>query len=362
MTTASEAHKTVGPADLAELDAVLFPKIKDPDAIAKIIERTQSWTAENLFLTQLIYQYIRQYSAQIIRTEGPDKIVDEVVRQKIVKNWRNNEAANLLCEIEQTLLRFECQDTLMVLYLQILSRGGIAANAQPKLKAEQDILIRSKLVTAEQGQLRLSNRIYAIVFGMDWIEQQLPGLTTRTVLTPTSAELTQLENQEQTVTVPHATETAPTSKLVKSLSTALLTVSGVALLGLTALTNFRAPNNFGAAAQTQTQDKQTTILATATQQNTEKITAQSTGTSVSTTAPKELFDQGLTHATNGRWLPTIQQFCSIPPTSAYFAPAKSQVKRWVMLYPQDIQQAYDTFLTTQNTSCDLLKSALESVT
>lgn len=390
---AGKHHKADSIA-LEDLDTIFFPKIKDPEAIAKIVQRTQSWTADNLFLTQLIYRYIRQYSAQIIQTEGPDSIVDEIVRQKIVKNWRTNEAAHLLCRIEQTLHSFDCQDTLMVLYLQILWRKGIAANAQPKLKAEQAALIQSELVTLTQGQLHLSNRIYATVFGMDWIEQQLPGLTTRTVSTPMHADISKEESHHQVSRTSHPVEAADIEtadietadvqtldasnaaqtisgdpepvtrsvrapKFVKSASTAILIVSGVASLGLVTLGYVKTTNGFGATAQplstnTQIQDRPETILTVIPQQNPAASTVQASD-------PKILFDQGLAHATNGRWLPMAQQFCSIPPTSPYFASAKSQVERWVTLYPQNIQQANSAFLTTQNAPCNLLEEALKSV-
>jgi len=396
MTTNTKAHQTVGSIPLEDPNTALFPKVKDAKVTAQIIKRTRYWTAKNPFLTQVIYRYIRQYSAQIIHTEGAANIVDEVVYQKIIKNWKSNEAAELLIQIERALHRFKCQDTLMVLYLQILWRGGIAADDQPKLSAEQNALIQSKLVTINKSQLQLTNRIYATVFNLNWIEQQIPGLTTRTVSFPTSAKIakrdadkkekdTAPENAEAaylpSTSLPNTNPPTPTSqvtaptKLSKTLSAATLVASGVALLGVGLMAYFQAPNNFGAVAEPvlsnkSIQDGQETIAVADLSTNAQVPSANSTLASTSIneqaasisqiSSSKALFDQGLAHATNGRWLPMAQQFCSIPPESGYFAPAKSQLKRWTALYPQDIQQANNDFTSTQNTVCPMLEEALSA--
>lgn len=369
----AKSCQTVDSVPLEDLGTVLFPKIKDPKTIATIIARTQSWTADNLFLTQLIYQYIRQYSAQIIQTEGANNIVDEIVHQKIIKNWRTNEAASLLCRIENTLHAFKCQDTLIVLYLQILWRQGIAVNSQAKLQAEKTTLIQSGLITLAHNQLQLSNRIYATVFDISWIEQQLPGLTTRTVSTPaTTAEsapseepasptlkfankISWMQTNQAASSVPTPTTSARSvstaaatsaAKVASTLSTAILMIGGVTLLGFAAIAYFKAPNNLGAAAYTLSPHSSQQPVTAATSQDND---------------PKAFFDQGMVHAANGRWLPMIQQFCNIPSTSAYFPPANSQVASWVSLYPQDIQRANNTLLTTRNTPCAMIENALQSV-
>ena len=361
MSTNARARYTLGSVVIEDFSPALFPKIQDPEIVAELTESAQSWTAGNEPLTQLIYKYIRQYSAQIIQTEGANNIVNEIVCQKIIKNWRNNAAAALLCPIEQTLNQFERQDTLLVLYLQILWRGGIAANNKRHLSAEQNTLLRSNLVTLTEGQLQLSNRIYAIVFGMDWIEQQLPGLTTRTVHIPTniSAEIstaTPAEIPRQAGMHPGAVLTLSklvSSKLNKRLSATVLISSGAVSLGFVAVASFKAYDSVGFAAQPQ-KTKSPIAHSVSYQPRPKASVSQSK-------SPKDLFDQGLIHATNGRWLPMIKQYCSIPQTSTYFAPAKRQVEHWIKLYPQDIQRANITLLTTQKTPCELIENALQSV-
>ncbi len=355
---------------LTDCHGILFPKLKSAQAIAAIVERTRLWTSEDPLFTQLIYQYVQQYSAQILRAEGAN-IVDEIVRHKIVKNWRDNDASIQLNCIEQALHSFEPQDTLLVLYLQILWRDGVDADTQSKLEAEKEYLLRLGLIKQEKNCLEVANRIYAAVFDMDWIEQQRPGLTTRSVLIPELADPTVSESVSlpvqassiQGYTPEETSHAANTTRATDAMSTSvataaspskfaywltigLLAAGGSVLFGFATVTYFRMPSNSGAMAEPFLE---------------ESMDSQATATQFSASQdPKVLFDQGMEHATNGRWLHMARQFCSISPDSAYFAPAKKQLEHWVELYPQDIQRANDTLLTERNVSCLLIENALKA--
>lgn len=361
----AKQYRQAGLVTRVDFHSTIFRKLKDPKIIAAMIERAQSWTSGNLVLTRLIYEYIAQYSAQILYAEGAD-IVDEIVHQKIIKNWRNNDAAILLRHIEQALQSFEPQDTLLVLYLQILWRGGIATHTQPYLSAEQKHLLKSKLVTVKGNQLQVANRIYASIFDLSWIEQQRPGLTTRTVSVPpitdpidkastASTHISQSQNtpSSQAKDTPTKHKQAPLqTKLTHTLATGALFASGLALFGLAAASSFKGPNNLGTVAKpSATEEIEKSAQHSPTQPF--KLSSES--------PQKYLFDQGLEHARNGRWLSMMHQFCSIPPTSAYFAAAESQLSHWIVLYTDNIQQANKTFLAKQNTPCVLVESAFDSI-
>ena len=77
-------------------------------------------------------------------------------------------------------------------------------------------------------------------------------------------------------------------------------------------------------------------------------------------ADRVLFDQGINHATNSRWLPMVREFCQIPPESTYFMPAKQQLVKWVKLYREEIQAAQTTFIQEESSSCDIVTSVLNT--
>ncbi|MEO0885847.1 MAG: hypothetical protein AAFY54_07885 [Cyanobacteria bacterium J06648_10] len=172
----AEPYHPTGLIASADTDYILSIKVSEPSLVGRILSRTVWWTGRQPFLTRLIYRYLGQYSAQIIEAEDAN-VVDEIVRQKIIKRWRNNDAAEHLLAIEQVLLGFENRDTLLILYLQILSRGSLSVYAQPYLQAEQHTLVRSGIVEVKDKQLSIANGIYAEVFDKVWLETLLPGLT-----------------------------------------------------------------------------------------------------------------------------------------------------------------------------------------
>ena len=77
---------------------------------------------------------------------------------------------------------------------------------------------------------------------------------------------------------------------------------------------------------------------------------------------RRLFDRGITHATNGRWLPMVRDFCQISANSAYFTPAQKQVQQWVNLYREDVEIAQATFLAEdirgESGGCSLISDVL----
>ena len=333
----AKSYRTTGVIASAKVDNILSIKVSEPFLIRRILKRTVWWTGRQPFLTQLIYSYLSQYSAQIIEAEDAD-IVDEIVRQKVIKNWRNNDAAKHLAVIEQGLLSFENQDTLLILYLQILSRGGLSIHAQPRLQAEQDTLVRSGLVDIKDNQLQVANGIYTEVFGKPWLETQLPGLTRSVTMRPGSVALVSMPRGVR----PRATASPKTlslSVLAKvsanevSVRTGLSAVACAAfciLFGSALFTYFQAPQNSGAMADTS-----------------------------ALSDDRLLFDKGLDHAANARWLPMIQAFCAIPQQSAYFAEAQQQLLHWATLYPKDIRRAHHTLATTQNSTCGMVKPTMQ---
>jgi OmpA-OmpF porin, OOP family len=157
---------------LAAFEKALLLKIKDGDTIALVLDKIQSWTGGQPYMTKLLCNYAMAHVSRLEATKDLG-IIDAIVQQRIVKDWQTNSAADHLNKLERTLLNYSARDSLLILYLQILQRGPLKQDHSP----EQSFLLRSGLISLEDDQLKVTHGIYASIFNEDWIERQLPGLT-----------------------------------------------------------------------------------------------------------------------------------------------------------------------------------------
>lgn len=340
-------------ADLA------FSRIKDPHLVTSIVERTHYWTDGDPFLRRFIYDYVSQYSSQIVRSEGAG-IVDEIVRQKIVRNWENTASIPCLNRIKESLFAFQDTDILLISYMQILSRGALSFSPHPHMRRMQAHLLASGLVKQKNSQLVVSNAIFAEIFDMAWIEEQIPGLTRSVTILP----------REATLPSQHS---APERLPSELLSDAAESVSGDFSL---------FPVGEGRTGRSQARDRHNlsrryrhvvalgcvlTTLAGAllvrSPATMEDIFAvprlraiamseQSNG-QIGAAQDRRLFDSGINHATNGRWLSMLQDFCQISKSSHYYAPAENQFVRWYELYPTKVQHARQALSDRENEACGM---------
>ena len=119
-----------------------------------VIEEILSWTKHQPFLTQKICQLILE-SKVAISEGGEAKIVDQIVRSRLIENWENQVAAEHLSQIRDSILgNKECAN-LLSLYQRVLQNGGVAVNGNPISK----VLLGSGLVSNKQGRLVVANRI-----------------------------------------------------------------------------------------------------------------------------------------------------------------------------------------------------------
>ncbi|MGC1218649.1 MAG: hypothetical protein WA883_14335 [Phormidesmis sp.] len=395
MNAPSHPSQGLAIADLAvvDFDKALFPKIKDAQTATSIVDRTSEWTGGQPFLTHLIYQYIQQYSAQIIKAEGAN-LVDEIVQKKVIKNWKYNAAAAHFESIEQTLLSQQAKDALLIAYTQILWHGSISVDALPSVDSEAAVLLRSGLVECIDSELYIANAIYAGVFDKTWVDRQIPihaqkvsakrRTNARTVTFSTQAATPQATkpivarsatrsaarlaaspsgrsptrssagspvdllagSHIDLLAGPSVQEAQPEKPQIanrsskKNLPVWTLILAIVAVLMCLQLVRAFRSNSFGAIAP-----------------SSYRLPANSTARQpASQLDSKALFDTGLEHATSGRWLPMLQQFCSIPASSAYFAPAQQQLENWIVLYPEAIQQAFTSLYAQSQQACPLVES------
>ena len=158
--------------DLSKFKDALFPAVKDFRTVSEIVRKIQKWTSGEPFLTRLICDRVIDYSKNM----GEDieaTIVDGIVEVKILKDWEENTAGAHLKAVRQPVVAYRPRDSILLLYIQILQRKSIAAVQGPA----QEVLLSSGLVTLSEGRLRVTNAIYAKIFGLDWVETLLPGIT-----------------------------------------------------------------------------------------------------------------------------------------------------------------------------------------
>ncbi|MCV3217343.1 AAA-like domain-containing protein, partial [Plectonema radiosum NIES-515] len=172
-----------------------FVGISNPQAVLREI---LTWTGGQPFLTQKICKLLGTGDSVLVETRNfaslqvgtgeecrdvpLERLIEELVRSHIIRNWESQDEPEHLRTIRDRLLQNQQRaGRLLGLYQQILQssqppfekggEGGIASDDS----SEQMELRLSGLVVKEQG-LRVSNRIYASVFNQSWVDQAFAKL------------------------------------------------------------------------------------------------------------------------------------------------------------------------------------------
>ncbi len=146
--------------------------IGNPTTILKAI---LAWTNGQPFLTQKLCQRLallgQEGAAAALMPSGAEAVwVEEIVRSQILENWEAQDNPEHLRTIRNRLLGNEqITGRLLGMYQQILEQGSIAIDGS----SEQAELLLSGLVSKQQSQLQVKNRIYQKIFSLDWVRQQL---------------------------------------------------------------------------------------------------------------------------------------------------------------------------------------------
>ena len=150
----------------------------------KILTEVNSWTNNQPFLTQKLYQIIQQRESFIPRDKETEKI-EELVQKYIIDNWQQGVAKAHLSQLQSAILQYqECSPTsLLKIYKKIWQQR---ARFEPANR-EQQYLINIGLINEKNGQLSVSNRIYQTIFDRAWIDEQIAALSTAIVI-PTKQE------------------------------------------------------------------------------------------------------------------------------------------------------------------------------
>ncbi|MCA9708927.1 MAG: AAA-like domain-containing protein, partial [Myxococcales bacterium] len=141
----------------------------------RIIRAVLDWTCGQPFLTQKVCQLISVEESRAPAGKERDWVAN-LVRSRVIRNWRKYDEPEHLGTIEARLLA-KSASTLELLerYREILDRGEVAATESP---VELDLIL-SGIVTQAYGLLRVSNPIYAAVFNPQWIHENIEQLSVR---------------------------------------------------------------------------------------------------------------------------------------------------------------------------------------
>ena len=142
-----------------------------------LLKEVFEWTGGHHFLTQQICQIIS--NANYFIPAGMEaSYVDNLVQDYVVNDWENQALGEYLKTIQDYLLRNTIclPEMLLRLYLQILQQGEVITNHNREKKE----LMKLGLVIEKKNKLRISNRLYQLVFNQDWVKNQLLSLEKRT--------------------------------------------------------------------------------------------------------------------------------------------------------------------------------------
>ena len=142
------------------------------------------WTGGHPLLTQHICQIISD-SDDFIVTGVEVVWVENLVHNRVIDNWESQPLGEFLQTIKQYVLNNKlCQPKdLLKLYLRVLEEETLRVNNS----LEKQELIKVGLVTEQEGNLTVSNRIYQSIFNSDWVEKQLLALEKKSKIIPNIA-------------------------------------------------------------------------------------------------------------------------------------------------------------------------------
>ena len=330
---------------LFELEDELALRMGRSQSVIDALSQLQVWAGTTPYLVNLLGNQLIECIPPAVN--GKEKrLLDKLVQQKVIENWRQNTAAAHFCEIESALLSYPQVDSLLILYLKVLQRGETEREDSP----EQSALMASGLVIQVGNMLKVANAIYERVFDLTWIEQQVPGLT-KPVSVMCASNVLQIKDSRRLRPVQRSSaisntakknrsrQSVPETKLYPKTMVLACCISVVVAL-LTTYAKESHPPSLATDARTAKNETADAELVQA--------------VAIATPTEKQRFDSGTEHATNGQWLMMIREFCQIPDASAYFEPAKRITNKWITLYKEDIEAAKTAFTQEGNASCKVM--------
>lgn len=156
---------------LEEITPLLEGLQNKADRPQLVMQKILFWTGGQPFLTQKVCQLVRESDGYILAGEETNRIED-LVQDKIINNWRNQDDPQHLKTIEDRI--FADRNNLVILlenYRKILVNYSILAS---DINAE--ILLKLKLsgVVVQKGnKIQVTNEIYRRVLPEEWINDKV---------------------------------------------------------------------------------------------------------------------------------------------------------------------------------------------
>jgi|GEM_PF-976319 len=183
--------------DSQPLISGLLGKVSNPEAV---LNQVLYWTNGQPFLTQkLCWLIVDCWNSSKRKTDlsyfpaGQElQWIEQIVQNKIIKNWEAQDEPEHLRTIRDRLLRNNPKSgQLLKLYRQILQMGKVPSANSPEYLE----LRLSGIVAQYQGNLVVKNPIYAAVFNLDWVNQHLqPYVGNSNSVLPNFEQSTHLED------------------------------------------------------------------------------------------------------------------------------------------------------------------------
>jgi len=162
------------PSEIWPLAVGLHAVSEYPD---RLVQSILTWTNGQPFLTQKLCKSIA--AATTIPTGNEEAFVANLVQSQIIDHWEAQDEPEHLRTIRNRLLHNEKQaGRLLGGYQKLLTAAlqhGQAGMPTDNSSGQMELLL-SGLVIQDQGRLYIHNRIYANIFNLDWVEQQLAQL------------------------------------------------------------------------------------------------------------------------------------------------------------------------------------------
>lgn len=136
-----------------------------------LLEEVLQWTGGQPFLTQKICGLLRDILANHpIRAGNETSALNELVRSRLIHNWESQDDPEHLRTIRDRLIAdTQRSGRLLSLYQQVLIQDSLKADGSE----EQANLKLTGVAIEQEGQLRVTNPIYADVFSNDWVNRCL---------------------------------------------------------------------------------------------------------------------------------------------------------------------------------------------
>jgi hypothetical protein len=349
----------------------IFPKV-EAYTIPIILERVKFWVGDQPEMTESLCSYIVQEAAQFTSQTGDKEAklaVDKIVQKELVDGWENSFSASHLNAVKTALLEYDRRDSLLILYIQVLQRGEVPVSKSP----EQAVLLDSGLVKIDGDCLKMTNAIYAKVFDLDWVEQQLPGITKPvSVVDETANKRLFSGSLGSNLSVKIAAAVFGLAVL----STAIFSYTvfsytkepgreAIAMPNALLRSSSEADSPNSSSSENPSSENPSSKnfgLRQASSSFEQPLTSAADGATevatIETSPDRALFDNGAEHAQNSRWVPMMRDFCALSEESAYFAPAQKRLELWAELYIEDIEMARDIVAQEQAGPCTIANNVL----